>query len=291
VAGGLSPPRTESGLRGRIVIPVFLLALALAAPGFCGTLRVATFTVRFPSPDDRENVWEKRRDLLVETIRDLRADILGTQELYKLQGDYITSNLPQYAWFGIGRYGNQDDEHTGVFYLRDKFRVLESGDFWLSEMPNRAGSRSWDITLPRVATWAKFEELATGKTFYVFNTHFPHRPQDDMARLHCSRLLRARLAALPADAPVVLTGDFNARASGMAYGILAGVLKDAWTTAVKRTGPEGTFHSFQGLESQSRIDWILYRGFRRSVRAETVTRNADGKYPSDHYPVIAELEF
>ncbi len=275
----------------KILILASTLSLWTALPASAETLRVATFNVRFPSPRDRENSWESRRDLLVETVREMHADIIGTQDLDKTQGDYIVGKLPEYTWFGIGSNGGSDQEHCGIFYLKDKYRVLESGNFWLSETPDRAGSRSWDITIPRVVTWARFEDTATASTFSVYNVELPQRNQNDLARLNCVRMLRARLAELPATLPVVLTGDFNTRAGGMAYGILSPLLKDAWSAAAKKAGPEGTFHSFQGLESQARIDWILYRGFRRVIRAETVTRNEDGKYPSDHYPVFAELEF
>ena len=274
----------------RSLLPVSILSLALACPGSAEVLRVMSFDVHRPSTGG-PNSWESRRDLLVEAIGEMRADIFGTQELYKQQADYITAKLPEYAWIGLSRYGNSEDEHCAIFYVRDKYRVLDSGNFWLSDTPNRPGSRSWDVAAPRVVTWARFEVASGGKTFYVYNTEFPDRPEDDVARLNCAKLLRSRLDELPAGTPLILTGDFNTRASGMAYNILTASLKDPWITAVTKTGPEGTFHGFEGLESQSRIDWVLYRGFVRARQAENVTKNIEGKYPSDHYPVFVELEF
>jgi len=68
-------------------------------------------------------------------------------------------------------------------------------------------------------------------------------------------------------------------------------LRDAWTTAAKRAGPEATFSAFKGNTEGPRIDWIFYRGGLKALEAETVTHNQDGRYPSDHYPVFALLEF
>lgn len=250
-----------------------------------------TFNVRYPAKGDGENIWEKRRDLLVATIRDKNPDLFGTQELFYEQGQYIVEKAPEYAWFGLSRRGNREDEHMGVFYKKDKLRLLESGNFWLSETPDVAGSMSWDVTLPRMVTWGLFELAGTQRRFYYYNTHFAHRPQDTPARVKSAHVIAERFHKLPADVPFVMTGDFNAAAGSEAYQVFAADLKDAWSTAERRTGPEGTFHGFRGTSRGTRIDWILYRGPFRLTEAETVIRNDDGRYPSDHFPVFAILEF
>jgi endonuclease/exonuclease/phosphatase family metal-dependent hydrolase len=238
---------------------------------------------------DGPNHWEHRKDLLVETIREKAPDIFGTQELFYEQGLYIAEKMPDFAWFGISRRGNREDEHMGVFYKKDRLKLLDSGDFWLSETPETPGSMSWDVTLPRMVTWGLFE-TAAGRRFYFYNTHFAHRRQDEEARLNSARVIAGRIAKLPADVPFVMTGDFNAPAAGAVYKVFEG-LTDAWTAAPKRIGPEGTFNAFKGVSDGPRIDWIMYRGALRALEAETVTKNDNGRYPSDHYPVFAVLEF
>jgi len=271
--------------RSCLLLPVAALA---ARPE---TLRVMTFNVRYPAKTDGPNVWENRRDLLVDTIREKDPDIFGTQELFHEQGQYIVHGLPQYTWFGISRRGTQEDEHMGVFYKPDKLRRIESGNFWLSESPDVPGSMSWNVSLPRMVTWGLFETAATKRRFYFFNTHFPHRREDEPARLNCARLIAERLQQRPKDVPLILTGDFNAPAGGEVYKVFAGALEDAWVTAAKRTGPECTLSGFKGNTSGPRIDWILCRGDLKTLEAETVTYNQNGRYPSDHYPVFAVLEF
>ncbi len=266
------------------------MALAALAAG-AQTLRVMSFNVRYPAKSDGPNRWEFRRDLLVETIREKDPDVLGTQELYYEQGQYIVEKLPQYVWFGISRRGNREDEHMGVFYKKDRLRLLDSGNFWLSETPETPGSMSWGVNLPRMVTWGLFEIREDGRRFYFCNTHFPHRKEDHKARLMAAGVIAERIQALDAKIPLILTGDFNAPAGAEVYQTLTRLLEDAWPRAARRSGPECTFGGFKGNVEGSRIDWILYRGPFRVHEAETVTRNWDGRYPSDHYPVFAVLEF
>ncbi len=254
-------------------------------------LKVMAFNVRLPTDADGANRWDARRDMVVRTLREADADLIGTQELHKRQGDEIAAALPQYRWFGRDRRGAHADEHMGVFYRTDRLRVLESGDFWLSDAPEVAGSITWGNLYPRMVTWARFERIADGRRFTLFNTHLPYRDEDEAARVRGARLLRARIDALPRDEAVVATGDFNTTPDGAVHAALVGgsALRDAWTAAATRDGPDGTFHAFSG-KAERRIDWILVRGF--DVRgARTLDANEAGRYASDHFPVVAELDW
>jgi endonuclease/exonuclease/phosphatase family metal-dependent hydrolase len=271
-----------------------LFALGLLALAFCAsaeTLRFMTFNVRYPNPGDGENRWEARRDMFIETIRGRDPDLLGTQELFHLQGQYIVEKLPEYKWFGISRRGNQQDEYMGVFYKESRLRLVESGNFWLSETPDKPGSVSWDMSLPRMVTWGLFEIRGAGRRLYFYNTHLAHRREDENARMNSVRLIRERYSRLPKDVPFILGGDFNAPAGGEVYKVLEGDLKEVWATAPHRFGPDGTFGGFKGVTTGARIDWIFYRGLQKVLQAETVTVNENGRYPSDHYPVFAIFEF
>lgn len=266
-----------------------LLLLAASVSG-ADALRVMSYNVRYPSKSDGPDLWDLRRDILVESLRVKDPDLFGTQELFYMQGEYIVSKLPAYSWFGVSRRGNREDEFMGVFYKRDKLKLVDSGNFWLSETPGAPGSISWNMSLPRMVTWGLFELKAPGLRFYYYNTHFAHRREDEPARLESARLIADRIKQLPADVPFLMTGDFNAPAGGAVYGIFAAFLSDAWKAAAARSGPEGTFHGFRGKPGGSRIDWILFRGPFTVTEAETVTFNVNGRYPSDHFPVLAVLK-
>lgn len=266
-----------------------LVAFSFGSPA--ETLRMMTFNVRMPGTGDGPNLWDLRRDMFVETIRSKDPDIFGTQELYQSQGDYVVAKLPEYKWFGISRRGNHQDEHMGIFYRESRLRLVDSGNFWLSETPDQPGSISWNVDLPRMVTWGLFEVKATGRRFYYYNTHLPHRAKDNDARVRCSRLILERIAKLPKDVPVILAGDFNAGTGSEPYKVFENDLKNAWVTAAHHFGPEGTFNGFRGNTTGERIDWIWYRGFAGVLQAETVTLHEAERYPSDHFPVFAIFEF
>jgi endonuclease/exonuclease/phosphatase family metal-dependent hydrolase len=271
---------------------LFLSLFPFLAQG-ADSLRVMTFNVRLPLQSDGVNSWDNRRDIFVETVRKRAPDLMGTQELYALQAEYIVEKLPQYTWFGLSRRGNHEDEHMGVFYLKDRLKPVESGNYWLSETPEVPGSSSWGIPYIRMVTWALFEDLKTGRRFFYYNTHFPHREvEDEQARLNCANIIVDRLLARPPGETLVMTGDFNTDGESATHEIITGKVgfKDAWIEAASKSGPLGTFHEFKGVPGR-RIDWILYRGSLRLASVETITDNQDGRYPSDHFPVLAVFEW
>ncbi len=256
------------------------------------SLTVMTFNVRYPAAGDGVNAWEARRNILVGVIKDKHPDVMGTQELFQLQGDYIVEKLPEYAWFGLSRRGNHEDEHMGVFYRKSRLELLKSGDFWLSETPDQPASMSWGVSLPRMVTWAEFRDRKNGRTFRYLNTHFPHRRNDEDARKQCARVIAEKLKAVPPDSTVVITGDFNTDIASEAHGVLTESLADAWKEIKEPVGPVPTFHGFTGKPAGlGRIDWILYRGALVPRTAETITSNEGGKYPSDHFPVFVSFDW
>jgi endonuclease/exonuclease/phosphatase family metal-dependent hydrolase len=265
-----------------------LLMLGVAGPGGAADapLRVMTFNVRVPVDTDM-NAWVNRRDLLVQVIKAQHPDVLGTQELTEEQGEYIAAHLPGYAWFGQGREGSTKGEHMGVFYRTDRLKVLSSGDFWLSDTPAVPGSRTWGQPYPRMVTWARFRQRRGGDTFDYFNTHFPYRDEDVRARMLSADEILQRIGKLPSTTRVILAGDFNCSPDSSVHAKLTRTLHDAWADATSRSGPAKTFHNFTGNPDR-RIDWILTRGFK-ARSASTVTTHDGASYPSDHFPVVAEL--
>ncbi|UGB37198.1 endonuclease/exonuclease/phosphatase family protein [Frateuria soli] len=258
-------------------------------------LRVMTFNVRYGEADDGINAWPRRRDLMVQVIRQEHPDILGTQELLRPQADYLQRHLPGYTWFGMGRNGNEIDrngnEHMGVFYDEARLEVLGSGNFWFSDTPDKPGSIGAGLLMPRMVTWAKFRDRRSGREFYFYDTHFPYRDGEEAeaTRARCAEEIRRRLAELPASLPFILTGDFNATPGSRTHAVLTDVLHDARTSAPRHEGPDGTFHDFTG-QATRRIDWILYRGLKADD-VRTITTH-DGKvYPSDHFPVVADFDW
>ncbi len=275
--------------RRALLIGVAVLAAIPASAAARDGFRVMSFNVRLPLASDGADRWEARRDMFVETIRRADPDIIGTQELWKIQGDWLIARVPKYSWFGIDRRGGHADEHMGVFYRRDRLKLVEMGNFWLSETPGVPGSISWGNLYPRMATWGLFETIPGGERFWLVNTHFPYRAEDEAAREKAAKQIAAWISARPDGAPVVLTGDFNTIPDSGAHRVLSASLSDAWDAAAMRKGPAETFHAFSG-KADRRIDWVFARGLT-VARVETATFGRNGRYPSDHFPVVVDYRW
>ncbi|MDR7068508.1 endonuclease/exonuclease/phosphatase family metal-dependent hydrolase [Pseudoxanthomonas japonensis] len=270
-----------------LLIGTILAATAMPAIAADTALRIMSFNIRLPAESDGVDYWETRKPLAVRMLREQLPDVIGMQELVKTQAEYLAQALPQYAWFGRGREADGSGERMGVFYRKDRLTVIESGDFWLSDTPEVPGSITWHHLYPRMVTWALFERRSDGKRFYLFNTHLPYREQDEAARVKGVEAIAQRLATLPADVPVVLTGDFNTTPDSDVHAVLARALQDAWTTAPRVDGSDATFHGFTG-QADKRIDWIFVRGVQLDSITSVTTR-WNGRYPSDHFPLVVTL--
>lgn len=277
--------------RGVLAAALTAVAAPAAAAGRASGLRVMTFNVRVPVDREPERTWEARRPLAAALIRRTAPDLIGTQELVKRQGDDLVAALPDYAWFGRDRRGGHDDEHMGILYRRDRLRLVEQGDFWLSDTPGVPGSMTWGNVFPRMVTWGRFETRGpASRSVQMLNTHFPYRDVDAAARLQCAAAILAHVAMLRPDLPVVLTGDFNCDAREAPHARLATVLTDAHAAAPRVRGPAATFHDFGKDDDPRRIDWIMTRGMHARALT-TLEDHAGAVWPSDHRPVLAELDW
>jgi len=274
-------------LRLRNLALLAAVAAAFAGPLAAEDLKVMSFNVRTITGPDGPNRWEMRKDLFADTIRQMDPDVIGTQELGQQQGDDTVARLPQFTWFGRDRFGAHKDEHMGIFYRKDRLKLIKSGDFWLSDTPDKVASITWGNIFPRMVNWALFERLSDHKRFYLLDTHFPYRDSDEEARSKSAHEMAEWVKSLPKGTPVIITGDFNTGPDSESHRMLTATFKDAWMTASDKKGPAETFHNFTG-KADKRIDWILYRGVEVKT-FETITISKDGRYPSDHFPIQADF--
>lgn len=281
---------------GMLCIATGVAAAAAQAEDAAMELRVMSFNIRFGTAGDGPNAWAARKPLVHQVIREFDPDLLGTQEVLDFQAKTLREALPGYGFLGVGRTdGKRQGEYSPLMYKRDRFEVVDSGTFWLSETPEVAGSKSWDSSLPRIATWAKLKDRRTGHSLLVCNTHFDHRGTE--ARIQSARLLQQRLRKLAAGQPIILMGDFNAAEGALPHKVLTQQQEEkevAFTDSYravhpKRSDREGTFNGFRGEEQGARIDWILFSPGLQAEEAAIVRTQMDGRYPSDHFPVTAVL--
>jgi endonuclease/exonuclease/phosphatase family metal-dependent hydrolase len=272
---------------------------AVSAPGSRerNQLKVATFNIRYGKAKDGDVSWDKRRGLFMRTVKSMDADVIGMQEVLAYQLDEIKAACPEYEFFGVGRNdGKRDGEFSPIGFRKDRFEQLAAGTIWLSETPEKVGSKGWDAALPRIATWARLRDTKSGQTFLFFATHFDHIGKE--ARANSAKLLRSKVDALRDGLPVIVVGDFNATEDEPPYANLLGRegdanrLLDSFREAhPKRGAGEGTFHGFKGDRDRNRIDWIVHTTDVKTLSCEIVHDSENGHYPSDHFPVAAVLEF
>ncbi len=243
-------------------------------------MKILTFNIRYPEPTDGENRWEFRRDSVAETIRLADAHVVGLQEPVLEQLEFLDAALPHYRRFGVSRYGNTDEKYTALLYQPDHVDLLDHGAFWFSQTPDVPASSSWRIHKPYAVNWGYFNDRASHRHFHVYNSHFPYKPDQAEARVQSARLLAERAVG----DLVFLTGDFNNPAGGPVYSILTEHFHDAHSG-----DSPGTFHSFTGIPSGHRLDWILYRGAIQVESCVALTSPVFGRYPSDHFPVLASF--
>lgn len=274
---------------------------ATAATGPAAVVRVMSFNIRYGTARDGDDHWDRRKAFLVDTIRAYDPDLLGTQEVLAGQADFLRQQLPGYGFVGTGRDdGARGGEFSPVMFRTDRFDLLASGQIWLSETPAKVGSKGWDAALPRVATWAKLRDHRSGAALLFLNTHWDHVGRT--ARVESGKVMRRLVDEQRAGTlPVVVTGDFNSTEDSEQYRTLtagaggggAGVrLADAFREVYPKPGPdEASFHAFKGTRAGQRIDWILHSPELTATAAAIDRTQKDGRYPSDHYPVTADLVF
>ncbi len=273
-----------------VVVPLVPGYLVAGSPGCDSSFSLLTFNLRYDNPGDSLNGWPYRKGRVAALIRYHDADVCGFQEALKGQIDDLSDLLPDFGWCGVGRDdGRSAGEFSPIFYRKSRFNVLQSGTFWLSDSPGTAGSRGWDAALPRIVTWALLHDRPAGRDCLFLNTHFDH--QGVVARQMSARLLLDTVRTKIAAWPVFVTGDFNSTDTSVVYRIMTGsVLKDALKISrIPHYGPMSSWNGFREIEPGQRIDFIYVSDRVEVLSHAILTDRWDGRFPSDHLPVIARV--
>ena len=275
---------------------LFLLTLVMASALLCRAQEItwATFNIRYDNPADQADNWQFRKDTVTRFIKAQDMDIVGMQEVLHNQLEDLLQRLPGYKSIGVGRDdGKTKGEYAPILYKEDRFEVLDSNTFWLSQYPDSIGFIGWDGACTRIATWAKMKDRQSGKIFMAVNTHFDH--VGVTARREGALLIIRKIKEIVGDRPAVLTGDFNVNDQSEAYRTItsnAFVLKDAAKIAGKQTGVDYTFHNFGQIPSEQceKIDFIFVTP-QIKVLDSFIPKEAapESKFLSDHNPQIVHL--
>jgi len=274
------------------IIVVFIILL-LSSTIFAQTenIKVITYNIRCGYCEDSSSVnnWSNRKYLVTYLIKSHHPDLIGLQEAEMFQVNELIEMLDEYDWYGVSREdGKAKGESTAILYKKKRFEPLIKQTLWLSETPELV-SKGWDAALNRTATIIKFKEKQSGNVFYYANTHFDHI--GEKARTESSRLIVNELGKYNYDFPIILSGDFNYTSNSDGYKILSAKLFDTKTISEKENGGNITFNGFgKDIQQDNKIDFIFVNDKVEVLNHIIDTTLFNGLYPSDHYPVIAEIK-
>lgn len=251
------------------------------------TMRIMSFNIR--CGDVGKDTWEDRIDIVSQTMLDSEADSIGVQEATPEWMATLKETVGEkYAYVGVGRDdGDNEGEYSAVFYLKDKYDVVDSDTFWLSETPEKP-SFGWDAACRRVCTWVRLKDKSTGTEYVHMNTHFDH--VGISARKNSVEMIIDRAKSFT-DIPVVFTADMNVKQGSTNYNQF---VDSEYFRDTKFVAPDSmsycTYHDTKpDLHSDDVIDYVMINDGFDALSYKVVTEGVDGRYVSDHYPIYADI--
>lgn len=279
------------------MLTIILISLTIAiTPLFASEamsreFNLATYNIFYYTPPEHENSWEQRGSEVASVVQFHQFDLWGSQEGEHNQLQELKQETG-HEYIGVGRDdGDTEGEHSAIFYDPDMFRVVDHNTFWLSETPDEP-SFGWGVNFRRICTWGKFEHTETGTKFWVYNVHFDHEVQE--ARVNSTKLVREHMDEHTGNDPVIFLGDLNATPENPVYDMVTedNYFFDTYhKSELPPHGPDGTFNGFNFQEKpERRIDYIFVTDDFEVSRYGVLTDNYGLQYPSDHFPVLTEVE-
>ncbi|MFA6702801.1 MAG: endonuclease/exonuclease/phosphatase family protein [Dysgonamonadaceae bacterium] len=260
------------------------------------TLNIGSFNISYDNKKE-EVGWEYRKESVASLIRFHEWDVFGTQEgqsylLEDIAGeeyDYVFAN-------GFFNQKNPDidlerSQHNGIFWLKNKFELLDTGSFWLSETPD-VKSFGWDAAESRGCVWVKLKERNTNITFFFFCVHFDHRGV--IARQNSALLVLNKIQEIAIDFPVFCVGDFNGSADAEHIQTMKanGLLYDSYD--ISQSPPYGTKGTSNQYKKDSamdqRIDYIWVTEDIEVKKFGVLNEMPYNRFTSDHFPIMIKAE-
>ncbi len=207
-------------------------------------------------------------------------------------------------WTGTPGSNIPNSEPASIIWKRAEFDLVESGRFWLSRTPDQP-SADWGVPYPLAVEWVRLRRTESRTQLLHLNTQFEDGPDGARSRLESSKLIVQRVATLQERdrIAVIVSGDFNCNPWHAPYDVFIehGYVDTYRAAGHGNSAASSTFHGLRGagynaleygVETFWRVDWILTRDGAAPMRTTscTIVRDAEPPvYPSDHYPVVAEV--
>ena len=237
---------------------------------------VMTMNLRFGLADDGDNSWQDRKHLCAELLKRYPSSFLGIQESNHFQTRFLMRNLWDHHFIGWHNPSKERWQSNLIFY-HNTWECLKSKHYFLTATPD-VESKIKGSKWPRQCVIGLFQN--TSHRIIIANTHFDFA---ESVQEKSAALVIRFLSEFPKDCPVVITGDFNSNPGSKAHIVFqTNGFAEAFDNQHSTTS-----HRFTGKETLDHIDWILYRGNIKLIQKKIIMDSFSGRYPSDHYPVMA----
>ncbi len=254
------------------------------------------YNIRVQTTDDGNNNWPNRKATAAQFIRAMNTDVVGTQEMSKtllgvdqyndLKG-LLSSDYDSYV--GYRDESSFSDEGNAIFYKKNRFTLVNSGKFWLSETPDTK-SKGWDAGYNRIAVWVVLREKTSNREVFVINTHFDNT--GSTARNQSATLMVQKINTLSGGRPVILTGDLNTIPASTPVNTLKTILDHTKDVAITTSGPSYTIHDYNENPSTSVFfDYVFTSKEIGRINSHVVAApKYNGVFLSDHCPVTVNMD-
>lgn len=256
-------------------------------------MRIMTFNLRCDLIFDFSNRWGKRKDIVYKIMNDYNCDVIGTQEVTNDMFKDLSENFDQYNIIGKSRSKKLFEERTDIL-INKNHKIIEDKTFWLSGNPDKQGRSIWYSIFPRICTTA-LVELENKKKIRIYNTHldcfFAKAREHELKKIGEFIKIQDEKENIP----IIVMGDFNAEPNSK-------LIKDFSTNKInnkkfipvqdfnKKLYSKSTMSNFKGNKNGAHIDYIFVSEDIEIENVEIVNYNIDGRYPSDHYPLVADVK-
>ncbi|WP_208560041.1 endonuclease/exonuclease/phosphatase family protein [Marinilactibacillus kalidii] len=251
-------------------------------------VKVMTFNLWVDSVDSRDvRSFHNRKAGIVELIQTAAPDIIATQEGTQAMLNELIERLGEaYLLQTFPRTLEPEAEQCAILVKSSKLSIVQSCSFALSKTPHLLGSIGWDATYPRICASLTLRLLANpSQELTIYNTHLDN--DGKQAREKSIEIIKETL--LEENNPSILLGDFNATLEEEALEQLIADKK------IKHySDDEGviydTFHNYGEVSFNQKIDHIFSNQNVSFLSTVVIQTGLEGLLPSDHYPLLAELQ-
>ncbi|MCR5560767.1 MAG: glycoside hydrolase family 97 catalytic domain-containing protein [Bacteroidales bacterium] len=270
---------------------------------------------------DPQRYWCNSATAVADMVAELDCDVLGVQEvcdsIWGVKGDnslrpMVAERGLRYNWILYPNTKKGISYDVAIAYKPEVLDTLATGIFYTGGHPDKPKTRKGEPEhVCKPCVWAHFVHKATGRDFYFMDTHtvVPQKYQNDKWPrnrgnvLNLQEIARCGEALVPADVPSILVGDLNiSHTSNEWFNIADARWEDVYSVMAReeRLDMEDRAWGTQNMKDESASgkwypDHIMTDGFKamdfRIDRSKFPTADGSLHYPSDHYPIVATVQF